>query len=51
MLDGVRVTRLGMPDRYVEHGTQRQLHDEIGIGPDGLVAAARALVSKTAEAA
>ncbi len=51
MLDGVRVTRLGMPDRYVEHGTQRQLHDEMGIGPDGLVAASRALVGTTAEAA
>lgn len=44
LLDGVRVTRLGMPDHYVEHGSQRQLHDEMGIGPDGLVAAAQALV-------
>jgi len=27
---------MGVPDRIVEHGTQRQLHDEVGIGPDGI---------------
>ncbi|MFN3595767.1 MAG: 1-deoxy-D-xylulose-5-phosphate synthase [Rubricoccaceae bacterium] len=53
LLDGVHVTRLGLPDAYVEHGTQRQLHDEIGIGPDGIEAAALALLgaSVSAEAA
>ncbi|WP_420456864.1 1-deoxy-D-xylulose-5-phosphate synthase [Rubrivirga sp.] len=51
VLDGTRVVRLGLPDRFVEHGTQRQLHDEVGIGPDGLVRAARALVGAEAEAA
>jgi len=25
----------------VEHGTQRELHDEVGIGPDGIVQAVR----------
>lgn len=29
---------MGVPDRIVEHGTQRQLHDEVGIGPDGIKA-------------
>lgn len=43
VLGQTRVTRLGMPDHYVEHGSQRQLHDEMGIGPDGIVAAVRAL--------
>ena len=42
------MVRLGLPDRYVEHGTQRQLHDEVGIGPDGLERAALALVRATA---
>jgi len=28
---------MGVPDRIVEHGTQRELHDEVGIGPDGIV--------------
>lgn len=34
----VPVTIMGVPDRIVEHGTQRQLHDEVGIGPDGIIA-------------
>jgi 1-deoxy-D-xylulose-5-phosphate synthase len=28
---------LGIPDRIVEHGTQRELHDEIGIGVAGII--------------
>ncbi len=51
VLGGTEVVRLGLPDRFVEHGTQRQLHDEVGIGPDGLVRAAQALVGAEAEAA
>ena len=34
---GVSVKIMGVPDRIVEHGTQRELHDEVGIGPDGIV--------------
>ena len=48
LMDGTRVVRLGLPDRYVEHGTQRQLHDEVGIGPDGIEAAALDLVGTLA---
>ena len=33
----VPLTLMGVPDRIVEHGTQRELHDEVGIGPDGIV--------------
>ncbi|MEX0771272.1 MAG: 1-deoxy-D-xylulose-5-phosphate synthase [Balneolaceae bacterium] len=33
----VPVKILGVPDRIVEHGTQRELHDEVGIGPEGLL--------------
>ena len=50
LMDGTRVVRLGLPDHYIEHGTQRQLHDEVGIGPDGIERAALALVAE-AEAA
>ncbi len=32
----IPVTIMGVPDRVVEHGTQRQLHDEVGIGPNGI---------------
>lgn len=28
---------MGVPDRIVEHGTQKELHDEIGIGVQGLI--------------
>lgn len=34
---GVPVTIMGVPDQIVEHGTQRELHDDVGIGPDGIV--------------
>jgi len=34
----VPVTIMGVPDIIVEHGTQRELHDEVGIGPDGIMA-------------
>lgn len=33
----VPVTIMGVPDGIVEHGTQRELHDELGIGPEGIV--------------
>jgi 1-deoxy-D-xylulose-5-phosphate synthase len=41
--------RLGLPDWFVEHGSQRELHDEVGIGPDSLVATALGLVGRKAE--
>jgi len=31
-----KVVRLGVEDRIVEHGTQRELHDELSMGPDGI---------------
>lgn len=34
---GVPVKIMGVPDTIVEHGTQRELHDEVGIGPNGIV--------------
>lgn len=43
---GAEVLRLGLPDRFVEHGTQRELHDEVGIGPDGLVRHALAMLGQ-----
>lgn len=33
---GVPVKIIGVPDRIVEHGTQRELHEEVGIAPDGI---------------
>ncbi len=34
----VPVRIMGVPDQIIEHGTQRELHDEVGIGPDGIIA-------------
>jgi 1-deoxy-D-xylulose-5-phosphate synthase len=34
---GVPVKIMGVPDTIVEHGTQRELHDEVGIGPEGIL--------------
>jgi len=34
------VKRLGIPDRIVEHGEQRELHKECGFDPDGIEKAA-----------
>ena len=31
-----KVVRLGVEDRIVEHGTQRELHDELSMGPEGI---------------
>ena len=45
-MTGPQVLRLGLPNHFVEHGTQRQLHDEVGIGPDGLVKHALNLVGR-----
>lgn len=39
-----QVKRLGVPDRYIEHGSQKELYQECGYGVDGMVATAKQLV-------
>lgn len=39
------VKRLGIPDSYVEHGSQTELHTECGYHPEGIVAAAQELMA------
>jgi 1-deoxy-D-xylulose-5-phosphate synthase len=39
------VSMMGVPDRIVEHGTQMELHREIGIDPAGIAAKVRSLFS------
>jgi len=39
-----QVVRMGLPDEFVEHGTQQELHDLLGIGPDGIYRTAMTLV-------
>ena len=31
------ILRIGLPDHFIDHGTQKELHKEIGIDPDGIV--------------
>jgi 1-deoxy-D-xylulose-5-phosphate synthase len=45
---GVPVKIMGVPDEIVEHGTQRELHDEVGIGPDGIIEEVMKAVAVTA---
>lgn len=33
----VPVAHLGLPDEFIQHGTQRELHDEIGLNAQGIV--------------
>ncbi len=30
------ILRIGLPDKFVDHGTQEELHKQIGIDPDGI---------------
>jgi len=39
-----RVARLGVADRFVEHGTQERLREQQGLSAEGIAAAARQLV-------
>jgi 1-deoxy-D-xylulose-5-phosphate synthase len=39
-----KVIRLGIPDRFVEHGTQEELYKECGYDAAGITSAARNLV-------
>ncbi|MFT7333316.1 MAG: 1-deoxy-D-xylulose-5-phosphate synthase [Sphingobacteriales bacterium] len=41
-----KVTRLGIPDLFIEHGSQLELHKECGFDPEGIANAAMALLNK-----
>jgi 1-deoxy-D-xylulose-5-phosphate synthase len=43
-LQDVRIRRLGIPDRYIEHGSQAQLRKDVGIDADGIASAAEAFM-------
>ena len=40
--DQVPLLRLGLPDRFIDHGEQGQLLAELGLDKDGIVRAVRA---------
>jgi len=41
-----KVVRLGIPDRFIEHGTQAELYAQCGFDSDGIVKAVRQLIVK-----
>lgn len=45
-LTKVKVKRLGIPDQYIEHGTQAQLRSSVGIDAAGIAAAVEDFIRK-----
>jgi 1-deoxy-D-xylulose-5-phosphate synthase len=43
---GVRVHRMGIPDRFVEHGTRDELLDDLGLNAKGIALQARVLLEE-----
>jgi 1-deoxy-D-xylulose-5-phosphate synthase len=46
-LTGVKTHRIGLPDRFIEHGTQSMLRQKYGLDADGIFASVRDFVEKT----
>jgi 1-deoxy-D-xylulose-5-phosphate synthase len=46
-----QVTRLGIPDRVIEHGSQMELHTECGYHPEGIAETAAKMVGEKGKAA
>ncbi len=46
-----QVTRLGIPDRVIEHGSQLELHTECGYHPEGIAETAAKMVGEKGKAA
>ncbi len=43
-MNGQRIKRLGLPDAFVEHGTQAQLRHRQGLDDEGIYEALKKLV-------
>ncbi len=49
--DARNLRRLGIPDRFVEHGEREELLSEVGLSAEGIAAKCRELAGQTAEVA
>lgn len=47
-LDTGRIRRLGIPDRYIDHGDRKELLTELGLDVEGIAAACRELAGRLA---
>lgn len=45
-LKGQKIRLLGLPDQFVQHGSQQQLRDSVELGSDGIMAAGIALLKE-----
>lgn len=45
----IPTTIMGVPDRVVEHGTQEELHNEVGLNPEGIVKQVKKLLVGAAD--
>jgi 1-deoxy-D-xylulose-5-phosphate synthase len=43
---GIRVKRLGIPDRFIEQGSQAQLRKDLGLDAEGIAAAVEAFLAR-----
>ncbi len=50
-LTGIKIKRIGIPDRFIEHGSQAQLRKDLGLDADGIADAARSLISRKVKSA
>jgi 1-deoxy-D-xylulose-5-phosphate synthase len=46
-ITGIKTHRIGLPDAYIEHGTQKELRHKYGLDADGVYASVRSFVEKT----
>ena len=38
------ILNLGIPDEFIKHGTQEQMHDEMGLGEQGILTAIKQFI-------
>jgi 1-deoxy-D-xylulose-5-phosphate synthase len=46
-ITGLKIKRIGIPDRFIEHGTQNELRQLLGLDAEGIAAAVKNLMAKT----
>jgi 1-deoxy-D-xylulose-5-phosphate synthase len=45
-ITGIKIKRIGIPDHFIEHGSQAQLRKDLGLDADGIADAASTLLSR-----
>jgi len=41
----IHVLNLGIPDEFIKHGTQAQMHDEMGLGEQGILSSIKSFIA------